>query len=165
MAFQFPVDINQQLLGVDYRLLDALGFLAKQQRKKSGAAYCMPGRKYLSQKLGVSIRTVSRSIARLKRLGILDVIQRRPVRGIWKTNLYKIRSWVGWRLGQIAGMLRKVTHREPHVAHIAPRERVIRTADAYLPLQKATSDPSEPAWNAKGEALLADWQKRGIISS
>src|SRR5262245_17181852 len=111
MAWVFPVDIYRQLLGVDFRLLDELTFLSRQQKKKTGSSYCLPGRQYLSEKLGISIRTISRSDARLKRLGILDVTQRRPIRGIWQTNLYKVRHWLGWRLGQIGMNLRKIVYR------------------------------------------------------
>jgi hypothetical protein len=154
VAFSFPSDIYRQLLGVDFRLLDELTFLAKQQKKKSGAAYCMPGRKYLAEKLGCSIRTISRSIARLRRLGILDAIQRRPVRGIWQTNLYKIRNWIGWRLGQLSEMLRKPLHRGTPMAHKAFRERKIET-----------SDPPLTPKNAKGEEILTRWKARGILPS
>ena len=170
MAATFPQDIAQQLLGTDYRLLDELSFLARQQRKKSGAAYCMPGRQYLSQKLGVSIRTVSRSIARLTRLGILDATQRRPIRGRWQTNLYKIRSWVGWRMGQISGMLRKLTYRGPCVAHIASSKRNKEQSEPLSPPIPTLKETKNTWWeakgegpNPKGEALLADWKKRGII--
>ena len=148
----FPQDISNQLLGVDYRILDELAFLSKQQQKKSGAAYAMPGRAYLSQKLGCSVRTISRSISRLKRLGILDSTQRRPVRGRWKTNLYKIRSWIGWRLGQLSGTLRKLSHRGPRMAHIAFLERKIET-----------SDPLPPPKNSVGEEILTRWKAKGLL--
>jgi hypothetical protein len=152
---QFPRDIYRQLLAVDFRLLDELTYLSRKQAKRSpsGARYCIPGRQYLAAKLGVCVRTVSRSIARLKRLGILDVTQRRPVRGIWKTNLYKIRHWLGWRLGQVQGLLRKPFHRGTPVAHIATRERVMGTPEAHtLPRNNA------------GDAILARWKNKGWVN-
>jgi Helix-turn-helix domain len=154
VAFAFPTDIYRQLLGTDFRLLDELTFLAKQQQKKSGAAYCMPGRKYLAEKLSCSIRTISRSIARLRRLGILDAIQRRPVRGLWQTNLYKIRHWLGWRIGQLGQLLRKPTHRGTPMAHIASPWGKIET-----------SDPPTQQKNAKGEEILARWKDKGLIGA
>lgn len=149
---QFPLDIARQLLGVDYRLLDELSYLAKQQRKRTGASYAVPGRKYLSSKLGVSIRTISRSVARLKRLGILDAIQRRPVRGRWKTNLYKIRSWLGWRLAQISSNLRKIFHRETRTSHIASEKQKIKTPSPPPPLFGRTLEKNP---------LLKKWMERG----
>jgi helix-turn-helix protein len=152
VAFTFPSDIYRQLLGTDFRLLDELTFLAKQQKKKSGAAYCVPGRKYLAEKLGCSIRTISRSIARLTRLGVLAVTHRRPIRGIWQTNMYKIRSWFGWRMGQLGAMLRKPVHRGTPVARITSREREIKT-----------SEPPTPQKNIKGEEILARWKAKGLV--
>jgi hypothetical protein len=149
---QFPSDIARQLLGIDYRLLDELSYLAKQQRQRTGASYAMPGRAYLSSKLGVSIRTISRSVARLKRLGILEAFQRRPVRGQWKTNLYKIRSWLGWRLGQLSSGLRKITHRGPRRAHIASEEQKIKTSGAPLRLPQRILEKIP---------LLETWMTRG----
>lgn len=148
----FPQDISNQLLGVDYRILDELAFLSKQQQKKSGAAYAMPGRAYLAHKLSVSIRTISRSIARLKRLGILDSIQRRPVRGQWKTNLYRLRHWFSWRLGQLSGVLRKLSHRGTPKAHITFSIREIKAPD-----------PLPPTKNSLSEKILGRWREKGLL--
>jgi DNA-binding transcriptional ArsR family regulator len=104
----FPTDIYQQLDGIDFRLLDELAFLCQQQRQRTGAAYCCPGREYLARKVDCDIGTISRHTSKLERLGLLEKIQRRPVRGQWRSCLYRLRSWVSWRLGQVAGMLRKV---------------------------------------------------------
>lgn len=156
---QFPSDIARQLTGTDFRLLDELTFLARQQRKRTGASYAIPGRKYLAVRLGVCIRTVSRSVSRLKRLGILDAIQRRPVRGIWQTNLYKIRSWLGWRLGQISGALRTTPHRETQKARITSvRTELVTPPDASL-LEFVRTTPLLQLWAARGKQILPEKRK------
>lgn len=166
MTFAFPADIYRQLLGVDHRLLDELTFLARKQaqRSPSGARYCIPSRTYLAAKLGVCVRTVSRSVARLKRLGIIDAIQRRPVQGIWRTNLYKVKHWLGWRIGQMGQLLRaklpKAKHRGTPMAHIASRKREMKTSEPRFSPKteprppcstRLTNDPTWKRWMARGE--------------
>lgn len=66
--------------------------------------------------------TISRHTTKLVRLGILDKRQRRPVRGIWQTCLYKLVSWGAWALAGIAGAVRKKrskSHRVRPPARIA----------------------------------------------
>lgn len=152
-ARTFPSDIAQRLTGTDFRLLDELSFLSRLQRKRTGASYAMPSRRYLAEKIGCSIRTVSRSVARLKRLGILEAVQRRPRRGVWRSNLYRIRSWIGWRLGQLSGALRKIgSHRGTRTAHIAFSKRKIETSEEQSPPQ-----------NDLGTSILARWRDRGLV--
>lgn len=114
-----------KLDATDLRLLEHLNFLSRLQAKKSptGARYCCPSERYLAANLSVSRETVSHHVSKLRRLGILDVTRRRQIRGIWRTNMYKIISWVWWRLRQAT--LRALNHpyhvkQSPHIS--IPRE-------------------------------------------
>src|SRR5436190_11582677 len=90
-----------ELSGVDIRLLEELTFL------QGNRGCCFPGREYLAYKLRVSVRTVSRSIRRLRLLGVLHVQARRYQRrdGTWKTrsNLYQVLGFAGAKIRQILG--------------------------------------------------------------
>ncbi len=162
MVYQkFPKDIYRQLDGVDFRLIDELTFLSKLQRERTGASYCLPGREYLARKLAVSVRTVSRHIAKLKGLGVIDAIQRRPVRGQWRSNLYKVVHWIGWRVRQLTGSIRDVwkavkprpmgsasspvPHRGTHVARIAIKEKELTLPDSFF----FHSNPIIQCWMAR----------------
>lgn len=123
----FPADIIKQLSGHDFRLLEELSFLSRSQAKRSptGARYCCPSEKYLAGKINLERANVSRHIAKLEKLGILSVTHRRPVRGHWRTNLYKIISWKWWKF---SGLLKKATptpHRVSRPTHLANPKREI----------------------------------------
>jgi hypothetical protein len=123
--------------------------VAQQQREKSEAWYSIPGRQELDEQLGVSLRTISRSRARFKRLDSLDPPPTLAGAGRWQTNLYKIHYWPGWRLGQRGELLRQPRHRETRTARNAFRTRKLPPS-APLSLQK----------NATGEEILARWKTR-----
>lgn len=146
MAQQFPQDIYRQLEGVDYRLIDELSFLSNLQAQRTGSRYCIPGRKYLARKLGVCVRTISRHITKLRKLGVIDAIQRRPVGGIFQTNLYRLYPAVEWAAKRTISLIRDAWdtakkklraegstskavpaahfHRETHVARIAKKKGI-----------------------------------------
>jgi DNA-binding transcriptional ArsR family regulator len=124
VANQFPHDIYRQLDGIDFRLLDELTFLCRKQRQRTGAAYCCPGREYLAGKVGCDVGTISRHTSKLERLGLLEKLQRRPVRGQWRSCLYRLRSWVSWRLGQVAGRLRKMGPARNRADRVRPHARL-----------------------------------------
>lgn len=110
-----------QLNAGDFRLLDLVGFLSKLQahRSPSGAHYCTPGRRWLAHQLACSVRTISRRTAHLARIGILTKQQRRPRRGQWQTNLYRIVGRAGWRAAALAHQLRRLSHRLSQPARLA----------------------------------------------
>jgi DNA-binding transcriptional ArsR family regulator len=166
VANQFPQDIYQQLDGIDFRLLDELAFLCRKQRQRTGAAYCCPGREYLARKVDCDIGTISRHTTKLERLGLIEKIQRRPVRGQWRSCLYRLRSWVSWRLGQIAGMLRKVgkarsTEKNSH--RVRPDARIAHAYENSAPRPHST--PLKPPLTAQEIAtrhpILQRWLQRG----
>jgi hypothetical protein len=128
-------------------------FLSKQQKKRTGSAYCCPGREYLAGKVGCDVGTISRHTSKLVRLGILEKLQRRPIRGIWQTCLYKLRGWVSWALAGIAGALRKIrnnSHRVRHDAHIASQKEKIIPPEGKSPVQ-----------NDFVVQILQRWKERG----
>ena len=165
MANQFPQEIYQQLDGIDFRLLDELAFLCKQQRQRTGAAYCCPGREYLATKVDCDVGTISRHTSKLEKLGLLEKIQRRPIRGQWRSCLYRLRSWVSWRLGQIAGMLRKVgKSRSPEkIPHrVRPAARITHKYENNVlqaPSKPLTTSPTAEEIAAR-HPILARWLAR-----
>lgn len=118
-----PLDATtwNQLRAQDFRLLDHLAFLSRLTAKRSpaNAHYCTPGRAWLADRLGCSLRTVSRTTARLARLGVLQVQQRRPRNGNWSTNLYRIIHRSGWRAAAFAQQIRALAHRATRPARLA----------------------------------------------
>ena len=168
--FQFPHEIYQKFDGVDFRLIDELTFLSNLQAQKSptGAQYCIPGREYLAKKLGVCIRTVSRHIGKLKGMGVIEAIQRRPVRGQFKSNLYKVFDWTVWKVRKSISLIRDVAkalksktrapavtptpmpHRRTYVARIAPEKEIAPSSDAIF-LHK---NPILKLWMARGAEAL-----------
>ena len=154
MAFTFPQETYQKLDGIDLKLLNEIEFLSRQQRKRTGSAYCCPSRAYLAGKLGVDVGTISRHTSKLVDLGVLDKRQRRPIRGIWQTCLYRLRSWQAWALGRVVGFLRKIgnNHRVRPDAHKLSYERKIETFQVKTP----------PINNLEQE-LLTRWKKKGLI--
>ena len=161
---RFPEDIYQQLDGVDFRLIDELTFLSKLQRERTGASYCIPGRKYLARKLRVCVRTVSRHIAKLRKLGVLDTVQRRPVLGQFQTNLYKVFEWTVWKARRVISMVRHVAkamkpktgasgvasfslpNRGTYVSYIAHKNERITPPDSFF----FHSNPIIRCWMARG---------------
>ena len=144
-------DTLRQLDGYDIRILEEINFLSTCQAKKSpiGARYCCPGEAYLGAKIGLARENVSRHISKLGNLGILEVTHRAPIRGHWRTNLYKIRSWIFWRLGKI---LRKLRFTPP---------RVTLPSHKQFPKREEINPPlSETAQNLV-ESILQRWSARG----
>jgi helix-turn-helix protein len=154
VAFRFPQETYQKLDGIDLKLLNEIEFLSRQQRKRTGSAYCCPSRAYLAEKLGVDVGTISRHTSKLVDLGVLDKRQRRPVRGIWQTCLYRLRSWQAWALGRVAGFLRKIgnSHRVRPGAQKLSSERKRETSEVK------TTVPTDLE-----QELLARWKQKGFI--
>lgn len=114
-----------QLRSGDFRFLDTVGYLSRLQAKRSpvGATYCTPGRVWLATQLQCSVRTVSRITARLASIGVLQKQQRRPRRGHWSTNLYRIVGRAGWRAAALAHQLRRLSHRLSQPARLAQSQK------------------------------------------
>lgn len=134
-----PIDrsVWDHLNGPAFRLLDCLTYLSRLTAKRSahGAHYCTPGRAWLADQLGCSVRTISRHTTQLAALGVITKTQRRPRRGHWSTNLYRVISRTGWRAARFAQQLRALTHRLTRPAHIASpsrRENVEQTTPDTL---------------------------------
>lgn len=73
-------------------LLSRIVFISVLQALRNGrkTKYCTPGREYLSRGVGVSLATVSSYTGRLQQGLFIEKIQRRPERGLWSTNMYKL---------------------------------------------------------------------------
>lgn len=93
----------QQLDGHDIKILEELTFLSKTR------GYARPARTYLSNKLGVTIWTISRHTAKLARLGLLRIQHRRRQKsdGTWtfRTNVYQVLFKLRDRLRAIAELI------------------------------------------------------------
>ena len=156
----FPINIYQQLDGIDFRLLGELAFLSKQQKKRTGSAYCCPSRTYLAKRVGCDVGTISRHTTKLEGLDILEKQQRRPVRGIWQTCFYKLKGWSAWTLAGIANKFRKKfkqIHRVRPNAHIAS----VRT-DKITPEAKSTAKREDTGTIQPLVASILDrWRSRG----
>jgi len=164
VAQQFPYEIYRKLEGVDFRLIDELSFLANLQAQRTGSRYCIPGRKYLARKLGVCVRTISRHLSKLRRLGVIDAIQRRPVRGQFQTNLYRVYEWTVWQARRVMSLIRDVWEA------VKPKKRAPAPAPTLLPdrgtplahLAPKKERITPPETNIlETNPLLREWMKRG----
>ena len=101
----------KELTIYDLYILEELAFLCKLKARtsKTGARYATPGELYLSRKVGIARENISRHVSKLRRLGILLVTPRSRVNGKRQTNLYRIVSWVWFRLGKITASLKSPT--------------------------------------------------------
>ncbi len=89
----------------DVRVFEELTYLCRLRKKKGLVPYVIPSRKYLARKTGYCVTTVSRSTSRLVAHGLLRKVQRRPIRGIYQTCLYKPVPRKFWRLAATLGKL------------------------------------------------------------
>jgi hypothetical protein len=123
---RFDRSTYNQLTGLDARFLELMDYDCRQQASKSptGARYSVKPEAWFAQCLGVCRETISHVVTKLAHIGLLEITHRKPVRGIFQTNLYKIRSWVWWRLGKVLRSLRKVSHRVKEGSHLSNPMRV-----------------------------------------
>jgi hypothetical protein len=152
---RFDQSTYNQLTSLDGRLLEAINFDSKMQARKSptGARYSVKPEAYFAKILGVRRETISDHVVKLERLGILDVTRRKPIRRQWQTNLYKIRSWVWWRLGKLLRGLRKINQRVTDTAHLSNP-------------MKGEEDQERIKGGPIGQftqQILARWEARGMI--
>lgn len=105
--------------GPALKLLDIIDYLARQQskRSKTGAYYATPSRAWLAQRIGCSVRTVSRAIAELTAAGWLLRSQRRRIGGVYQTNLYRLAAAGRRGAARLHYLLKGVLHRGPRMAH------------------------------------------------
>lgn len=110
---RFDRDTWNQLSSIDVRLLDALGFLSRCTAKRSptGALYAIPGRRWLAKHLGCSVETITRHTTKLRDLGLLKKLQRRPVTGQWQTCLYRLVHPMAWAAAAITGRVTRLARR------------------------------------------------------
>ena len=152
---RFDTDTYNQISGLDARLLEAINYDCKREAKHraSGARYSTKSEAYFAKILGVCRETISHRICHLERLGILSVTRRRKVRGVWQTNLYKITSWVWWRLGKLLKGLRQSPSRVKQLPHKANpmRENKYQEEEIKGPLRDFTKE------------ILARWEARGLM--
>lgn len=152
---RFDQETYNQISGLDARLLEQIDFDCRQQAKRSrtGARYSTHSEAYYAKVLGVRRETISHHVCHLANLGILEITRRRKVRGVWQTNMYKIKSWIWWRLGRLLRGLRKRPDRVTQGSHKA--------------VCKTEKEPEKPenrkSLSALTQKILARWTERGII--
>jgi hypothetical protein len=151
---RFDRDTYNQITGLDARFLEAIQFDSRIQAKysKTGARYSIKSEAYYAKVLGVCRETISNTVLKLERLGILDVTRRRPIRGMFQTNLYKIRSWIWWRLGKLLKGLRRTPHRAQQSPHKANPMRETRIPE----------EPKGSPLRAFTQEIMDRWKARGI---
>ena len=103
MIAALPKDVMVQLNTTDIRCMELLRDMIIRHGKKnpSKKEYACPGQEWLSQRLDRCRQSISESVQKLSRLGILRVTQRRPVRGMWSSNLYRLGYWLLRLLGRM----------------------------------------------------------------
>ena len=154
----------------DIRVFEELTYLCKLRKKRGLVPYVIPSRQYLAKKTGFCITTVSRSTNRLVTQGLLRKVQRRPVRGIYHTCLYKPIQRKFWRLAAALGKLWKPeqqtgragcsSHRVTPLSpkHLREKKITLRRGN------KGASHPPESTLSsslAHRMPLLAVWRERG----
>lgn len=154
---RFDQATYNQIRGLDARLLEAIAFDCKLQAKRSptGAKYSLKSQSYFAKMLGVCRETISDRIRHLERIGILDVTRRGQKNGVWQTNMYKIRSWIFWRLAKCLRSLRATPQRVTKPPHYSTpmREKKDHKALEGGPIGHFTKE------------ILARWEQRGLVKA
>lgn len=129
--------VKASLSGLELSTVELLYQLSQStgRRVKSGARYCFPSQAWIAGRLGVSRRSINHVVARLRRLGILDVIHRRRKEGHWQSNLYKVINCVSWWRYRLAEVFRPVLHREKQASPIENPKKEIMSSSEGSPFQ------------------------------
>ena len=154
----------------DIRVFEELTYLCRLRKKKRLQPWVIPSRKYLARKTGFCVTTISRSTNRLVAQGLLRKTQRRPVRGIYQTCLYKPVQRKFWRLAATLGKLwnpdqdqaekcrRKLAHR---VTPLSLKHSTI--VERITPQNKKDADLSSLPPLLERLPLLQTWLERGKV--
>lgn len=119
-----PEEILPHITAADWRVFSHITTLCRLTASKSPkkALYAFSGQAYLAGRLNMRRETVSRSVQRLQRFGLLTITHRRRWRGRWMTNLYKLGPtfWRAMKRGKaaVAAALDHVTS-QSHIARTA----------------------------------------------
>jgi DNA-binding transcriptional ArsR family regulator len=151
---RYPKELEQKLDGVDLKLLNYIAYLCKLTARKSpsGAQYCYPCEDTLAARVGVRREAISRHVSKLASLGILKVVHRRKEHGTWRSNLYKIVSWEGWRLSRVAACIHRGINHVRRIAHKVPLERVnLKTQEVTHGNIGPTASEILKRWSARGQ--------------
>lgn len=121
-------------------------------RGRSGrhaAAYAWPSEAYLGRVAGTCRETVSRWVWRFQRAGMLRIVNRRPERGSWRTNLYHVGG------AMVASLVRMTRRSTPHLASAAPPLASLTFSNRASVLSESHGELGE---------LLERWRKRGAAA-
>ncbi len=149
----------------DVRVFEELTYLCRLRKKKGLVPYVIPSRKYLARKTGYCVTTVSRSTSRLVARGLLRKVQRRPIRGIYQTCLYKPVPRKFWRLAATLGKLWNPEHVPGRVGRF---HRVTPMVHKHTLKQREVTQEGHKEVNLSDSSpliahlpLLQTWLKRG----
>jgi hypothetical protein len=88
-----------------------------QTKSPSKAFYCFPSEDWLARRIGKSRVQVSRSVSRLKMLGLISITYRRKVRGIYQTNLYRLGRALLFALNKAKALKNGLSYRVTSMLH------------------------------------------------
>lgn len=96
MLASLPANTLKEMNATDCRLYELLYDMITRRRNKHGShgGYIMPSEAWLAQRLGRCRQAISESVSKLKHIGLVWVVQRRPIKGKWQTNLYRLMKTV-----------------------------------------------------------------------
>jgi len=90
---------------------------------KSRAVYCIPSERYLAKAVDCTRETVSRNLKPLRKIGLLDIVQRRPHGGRWSTNLYRLGKLLWSMIQDVTTRFFAIVHRVTSTSHIVSETR------------------------------------------
>lgn len=146
------------LTATQLRLLDEIAFLARTHSRTAprGGKWCQPSRRYLAEKTGRSIWTISRATCDPRFRRLVDHHQQRKVRGIWRTCKYYIRHRSAWRwsnalhLALTQSYARRRAHRNAQPPLEPPKHHLPLPRAPSAPHTSTKDDQSSPRTPAKG---------------
>ena len=94
-------------------------------QSKRGSIYCTPSEKYIAKAVNIHRVTVSRNVCSNSLKILLEKQRRRPVNGIWQTNLYKLSKLFWAMFGNIINRFRRSFNRVTPMLHIVTKEHNI----------------------------------------
>lgn len=153
MIVTAPDGRTVRLTGTELRIIDELHFLSEQQRSRSpkGAAYAIPGRRWLAQRCGVTVWQVSRATSRLANLGLLSKSQRRPQGGRWRSCIYWVHARTAWAAARVNRVVRAAFNRVRFTAHIAKSKQLLESKEPPRSATAAILEGGGPPKTKGGE--------------
>lgn len=137
------------LTGTSWEVLELITRVMWVQavRSPSHALYCTPGERWMAERLSMGREAMSDAVCCLEAHGLLCVTRRRPIRGSWQTNLYRLS---GHLAATLIGSLRRSRSSRDAVVALQARSALSEASMSHAEDRTALGRMVE-RWLKRGE--------------